>query len=234
MISIVIPTLNEARYIGKLLNSLYNQTYKDFEIIIIDGGSKDKTQQIVQKYKNRGLRWFISKRGLTHSRNLGVKKSKHELILFLDADIILSEDFLNKGIMEIIQRKIDCAVPRFRPISRKWYDHLFWMLSNSVLWLTQFVKPMGPACCLFVKKKWHIKISGFKEEYGWGNDLNYVKRISKYGKFRVLNLDVNYSVRRFEKEGTKKTMKKFILAFWYTLINREDLIPRIEFKFGIF
>src|SRR3989338_4493846 len=72
-ISIVIPTLNEEKDIGKLLLSVSNQSYKNYEIIIVDGGSSDNTVKIAKKYT--GKVFVLPKAGVTKSRNYGIKIS---------------------------------------------------------------------------------------------------------------------------------------------------------------
>lgn len=89
-LSIIIPCLNEEFYLEKLLRSLVQQTYKNLEVIIVDGNSKDKTCEIAKKYIQvfPNCRIIISdKRQIAYQRNLGVRKAKYERLLFLDADV---------------------------------------------------------------------------------------------------------------------------------------------------
>ena len=73
MISIVIPVFNEERYIGKCLNSLENQNFKDFEVIVVDDGSTDRSAEIVKRYSVRLLRQ--RHKGPGAARNLGANES---------------------------------------------------------------------------------------------------------------------------------------------------------------
>src|SRR3989344_4421237 len=102
MLSIVIPTLNEEKYIPNLLNCLKNQTFKNFEIIVVDANSRDNTKKTISKFKDLKIKIINSKiRNPGYQRNLGVKNAKNERILFLDADTKISEDFLEKTLKEI-------------------------------------------------------------------------------------------------------------------------------------
>ena len=86
--SIVIPTYNMEKFIKKSVKSVLNQTYKNFEILVIDNHSKDKTRQIIDDFKSNKIKYFkIKNYGVIgKSRNLGIKKSKGNWIAFLDAD----------------------------------------------------------------------------------------------------------------------------------------------------
>lgn len=85
-VSVIIPTFNNAAYIGNSLESILNQTYKRFEVIVVDDGSTDSTQLLLRPYSNLIQYIYQENRGSSAARNLGISKSKGELIAFLDAD----------------------------------------------------------------------------------------------------------------------------------------------------
>lgn len=86
--SIIIPVYNVEKYLKKCIDSVLNQTYQDFEIIIVNDGSTDNSSQILNNYKDNDKIIIInqSNHGLSYSRNKGVEKSSGEYILFLDSD----------------------------------------------------------------------------------------------------------------------------------------------------
>lgn len=89
LVSVIMPTYNHAKFIEQAIISVLNQTYKNFEIIIIDNNSNDNTQAIVKKYKkNYKIRSFlISNDGVIgKSRNYGIIKAKGNFVAFLDSD----------------------------------------------------------------------------------------------------------------------------------------------------
>lgn len=99
-VSIIIPCLNEEHYIGKLLDSLVVQTFRNFEVIVVDGKSEDKTKDVVLRFsKTLPHLSFVesSKRQVSFQRNLGAKHARYERLLFLDADIQVKPDFLQKN-----------------------------------------------------------------------------------------------------------------------------------------
>jgi glycosyltransferase involved in cell wall biosynthesis len=95
IISVVIPTYNEEKDIEDLLESLNKQTFKNFEVIIVDNYSKDKTIEIVKRFKRKlNLRIYKIKSNVSRARNFGAEKSRGKIIVFLDADNIVQEDYL--------------------------------------------------------------------------------------------------------------------------------------------
>ena len=90
MLSIIIPTKNEEYYLPKLLESIKRQDYKNYEIIVADAGSKDKTRDVARKSGCKVVKGGLPSIG----RNNGAKYAKGELLLFLDADTVLPENFL--------------------------------------------------------------------------------------------------------------------------------------------
>lgn len=95
LISIIIPTYNRAHLIGETLDSVLRQTYQNWECIVVDDGSNDNTENIVQTYtiKDNRFKYFTRpqtrKKGASTCRNYGYEKSKGEYIQFLDSDDIL-------------------------------------------------------------------------------------------------------------------------------------------------
>ncbi len=88
LISVVLPTFNRKRLLPRAINSVLNQTYKNLELIIIDDGSTDNTEEIVKAYSDTRIRYCKQKlnRGGSAARNAGIKLAKGELISFQDSD----------------------------------------------------------------------------------------------------------------------------------------------------
>src|SRR6056300_1045134 len=93
--SVVIPLYNKEKFIEDTLKSVLNQTFNDFEVIIVNDGSSDNSLSIVEQFKSEKIRLFTNKnRGLSYTRNFGIKKAKSQYIGFLDADDLWENDFL--------------------------------------------------------------------------------------------------------------------------------------------
>ena len=98
MISLVIPVYGVEKYIANCLKSVVNQEYKDFELLLVNDGTKDKSVEVINNFlKDYDLNYRIINKengGLASARNEGIKKAKGEYVAFLDADDAISSDFL--------------------------------------------------------------------------------------------------------------------------------------------
>lgn len=95
MVSIIVPSYNCAHLIAETIDSVINQTYKDFELIIIDDGSTDNTQEILSNYSDSRIRIIKDENhGVSYARNHGLDEAKGEYITFTDADDILEPTYL--------------------------------------------------------------------------------------------------------------------------------------------
>lgn len=104
LVSIVIPTYNHANFLGKSLESIIDQTYNNWEAIVIDNHSTDETNQVIDKFKDSRIQYFkISNYGIiAKSRNFGINVAKGDWIAFLDSD-----DWWTKDKLEICLKNID-------------------------------------------------------------------------------------------------------------------------------
>jgi len=88
-ISVIMPAYNAEKYIIEAINSVLTQRYDNFELIIIDDGSRDNTAKIIKGYKDKRIKYFHQgNKGVSAARNLGIKHSMGEWLAFLDADDI--------------------------------------------------------------------------------------------------------------------------------------------------
>jgi glycosyltransferase involved in cell wall biosynthesis len=94
LISVIVPVFNSSEYIEKCLQGLFNSTYKNFEVIAVDGGSTDNTREIAEKLNARVLQIDPSK-GVAAARNLGAQKSQGKILLFVDSDVIVRKETLS-------------------------------------------------------------------------------------------------------------------------------------------
>lgn len=104
-VSIIIPMYNESRYIARCLDSLNNQTYKDFEIILIDDGSVDNTVEIASRYDVKILKqqhWWPGR-----ARNRWAEWANWEIFVFVDADMYFDSKYLENLIKPILEWKED-------------------------------------------------------------------------------------------------------------------------------
>ena len=127
MISIIVPIYNAEKYLEECLESIRSQTFTDFEAILINDGSTDKSLEICKTYKTHDNRFHIidnANHGVCYTRNLGLREAKGEFIAFIDADDKYDCDFLECLFYEITNKKADIAVCDF--YSEKGCEHPEW------------------------------------------------------------------------------------------------------------
>lgn len=228
-LSIIIPTLNEEEFLPDILKSIKNQSFTDYEVIVADSSSKDKTVDIAKSFGCKVTEGGRPAKG----RNNGAKAARGEYLLFLDSDVTLSKDFLQNIITEFRQRKLGIATCYMTPLSKKAIDKVFHMIGNFVMFINQYIDPHAPGFCILVKKSIHEKIGGFDETLRVAEDHDYVKRTRKLGKFRVLKSDrILVSVRRFDTDGRLNVMWKYIYCELYLLFKGNIKKDIYEYKFG--
>ena len=228
MISIIIPTYNEERYLPKLLNCIKKQSYKDYEIIVADSNSKDRTRQIAKKFWCRIVNGGLPAAG----RNNGAKATKGEILLFLDADVQFDKDFLKNAIEEMHKRNLDAAGLYIRPLGNNVIDKIFFSIFNFWIFITQFFYPNASGSGIFCKKWLHKKVNGFDETIKLSEDMDYAKRCGKHGKFRIIKSTKSYvAMRRFEKEGRLKVGFKLFFSALYRILFGE--IKSDVFKYNL-
>jgi glycosyltransferase involved in cell wall biosynthesis len=103
LISVIIPTYNRARFVVKAIDSVLNQKFTDYEIIVIDDGSTDDTQTVLVPYSNNIRYIYQENAGVSAARNTGIKKASGEWISFLDSDDEWKEDYLSTQMAQIKQ-----------------------------------------------------------------------------------------------------------------------------------
>ncbi|MDR0900674.1 MAG: glycosyltransferase, partial [Methanobrevibacter sp.] len=206
-LSIIIPTYNEEEYLPKLLKSIRSQKFEDYEIIVADANSKDSTREIAEKYG-----CIIVDGGMPGvGRNNGAKIAKGELLLFLDSDLKLTENYLQEVIEEFEENKADIGITLMTPLSESSRDKLLHDIANWFMVAFEKIKPHGAGCYgIITKRNLHEELNGFDESLNFGEDTDYIERLAKNNKFKVLkNPKVFVSTRRLEEEGLGKLIKQY-------------------------
>ncbi|WP_175403734.1 glycosyltransferase family 2 protein [Caminibacter mediatlanticus] len=110
MFSVIIPLYNKEEYIKRAINSVLNQTFQQFEIIIVNDGSTDRSVEKVKEIKDSRVRLINQEnQGVSAARNRGIKEAKYDFIAFLDADDEWEKDYL-KTIVTLIKKYPECKV----------------------------------------------------------------------------------------------------------------------------
>lgn len=234
--SIVIPTLNEEKYLPLLLKDLAQQTFKDFEVIVVDGQSQDKTVTKVERFKTKyPLECLItSQPSVSHQRNLGGKVARAKWIIFMDADNRVPAFFL-QGVKYQLEKhpQTDLFSCWVDGEAYSLSDRPLMELANITMDLYAKVKPMVAGALIGVKKSVFKKIQ-FDETLTLSEDHDFVvKAIAENYRFRFFREPrYVFSLRRFKKEGTLKIARIYAKAQLYHLMGRKMTEPQTDYPMG--
>lgn len=168
VISIIVPCYNQAKYLDESLQSVLNQSFTDWECIIINDGSTDTTEVVSHEWIKKDSRFkyiFQNNGGLSSARNLGIKKAESEFILPLDADDKIGENYLELAYQAFQEHKglkvVYCEAKKFGEVNGLWNlpKYSLYNLSRTNIIFCS---------ALFRKKEWEA-IGGFDVNmiHGW-------------------------------------------------------------------
>ncbi|MBS1552269.1 MAG: glycosyltransferase [Bacteroidetes bacterium] len=212
-ISIIVPTLNEEKYLGRLLSQFDEKLKKNFdlELIISDGGSKDLTVEIANKYADRIISHTEeTPQNISQGRNAGADNSLGDVLIFLNADTYIKDiDFLLKeSLTELFFNDITAiACPIFVfPEEEKFSDktfHFFYNHFSSML--NKYFMGMGRGECHIIRKDKFLQAGGYDENLAAGEDYELYVRLKKIGKLKFRHDFIVYeSPRRYRKFGYRR------------------------------
>lgn len=122
-VSIIIPAYNSASTIGRTVDSVLAQTFSDFELILIDDGSHDKTYSILQGYQDQRLRVYTqTNRGPALTRNRGIELARGEYLMFIDSDDYIGRQYVGKYYQEITSRRADLVIGGYKHLKNNKVD----------------------------------------------------------------------------------------------------------------
>lgn len=235
--SIIIPTLNEEKYISKLLTDLVKQADKDFEVIIIDGKSFDKTIKACNFFKKKlSIKIIISKKkNVSYQRNYGAKYSKGYYLFFLDADSRINKNFLFKLKQFIYNNKGLVFIPY---LTCGKYDKKYQALldlSNILVESSIFInKKFSLGGSMIVERNFFNILGGFNENLFLAEDHELIQRAFFWGvnpRF-LRNIKIIFSFRRWKREGEIKILYKHIIATAHRFFSGEINKKIFEYQMG--
>ncbi|MGC1177409.1 MAG: glycosyltransferase [Candidatus Saccharimonadales bacterium] len=182
--SIIIPTLNEERALPRLLESIAAQSFAgELEVIVVDGESTDSTRDVTLAYKKSisNLSVITTHRGLSHQRNFGASKAQHDYLVFIDADSVLSREFLARLSKQLDRTTDVIALPLILPYKGSPLDYIFTLGAYVFFMLARFTGPVVTGMCLITSKAIHQRIGGFDEKAVYAEDIEYGLRSFRQG-----------------------------------------------------
>ena len=225
-VSVVIPTLNEEKYLPLCLRSLTAQLFKNFEVIISDGSSTDKTRQIAKKYGARVLKNPL--RTIGFSRQAGLAAAKGTIVAFTDADTHVPVDWLSRIVETLSQPGVVGFFGGFRVPDGPWWYRLFTNavqpILNTFYWKI-FRFPMACGQNMAFYKHAGLSAGGFPQDFQLAEDIEMARRLMTIGRIYFSQRDYVISSGRRGYEGFAKLLSRISRAFvYYFLFRKADKV----------
>jgi glycosyltransferase involved in cell wall biosynthesis len=201
LVSVIIPTLNEEKYLEKTLLSIKGQTYKNIEIIVSDGCSTDKTVGVAKRHADRVI---VKKTNIAAARNLGVKNADGEIVVFIDADSCLEPEWVERTLRFFRESDTDLVFGPVKPAEGDLRSKFICKLGWDIIprFFTRVGFPQFSGVSMAIRKSTFERIGGFRESMNATEDIDMGFRIRKRGKVVFNKYVKSYtSMRRFENGG---------------------------------
>lgn len=223
MVSIVIPTLNEATALPKLLAQFTLDLVREFdlELLVSDGGSTDETIAIARRFGVQVIEHKAKDRQtIAQGRNAGAAKAQGDILVFIDADTIIPNprQWL-RSMVVLFQRQVVVAAtlrfvvaPAERTLADRWWQNVF----NICFYLLNLVGiGMGRGNCQMIRTSAFKKVGGYHERLVAGEDFELFHRLLRLGKVKFMWRVVMYeSPRRFRKYGYMRIIGRWLANFF--------------------
>ena len=210
--SIIIPAFNEEKTIEKTLKALRNQTLKDFEIIVKDGGSTDRTIELAKKYADKVV--CKSDFSAADARNQGANYAEGNFLVFVDADTELPRDTLERFARLLQNREIVGGSCRKIPQNGDVIDRIIYEFVNISTFFSYHLHIGGAhGNCMLIRKNVFKAINGFNPKIRIAEEQELVRNARRFGKF-IFSLDIYVleSARRIQAWGKLKLYVTWLIG----------------------
>lgn len=213
MFSVIVPTFNEEKTLENTLKALKNQSFKDFEIIVKDGGSTDKTIKIAKKYADKVV--CKSDFSAADARNQGADYAKGVFLVFVDADTELPKDTL-ETFASLFQSSMEIVGGSCRKIPQDGdvIDRIIYEFVNISTFASYYLHIGGAhGNCMLIRKNVFKAIGGFNPKIKIAEEQELVRKAIRFGKFTfLLDTCVFESSRRIRTWGRLKLYMTWLLG----------------------
>lgn len=202
-VSIIITCFNLEKYLSDCVNSIYSQTVRPKEIILIHDGCEKPTiwSSCSSFFRNKNI-------GVARSRDEGVKLSSGEYIMFLDADDVLAENYIEDGLNTI--QSVDIAYPNILLLSH-WGDQKLkngWYSPAKNITFDKLIKKNEVVVTSLMRRKVYEKIGGFDDTLPVFEDWDFFLKALHYGfKFRRMTTFLKYRQRTQSRNHQSKKIR---------------------------
>jgi len=241
LVSVIMPAYNAAAYIAEAIESVLIQNYRNFELVIINDGSTDNTEEIALGFKDGRIRYSRQEnRGLAATHNTGIRQSRGEFVIKLDADDMMTPDFIARHLQEFEKHPEadlvycdDCLIDKngkpIRVIQRPEYNNRKLLVRD--LFRNGFPVVPFRTC---IRRSVFDKIGFFDENLSIGEDYDMMRRFVKHG-LTICHLPSALYLRRMTENSLSRNLtaqkakshfelvKRFVETFRY-----DELFPDVE------
>lgn len=224
--SVIVPALNEELCLPKLLESLSCQHMTNFEVIVVDGKSKDKTVAVASTFIGRvpGLSIVVADHAsLPYQRNVGAENARGTWLVFIDADTIVYSYTLERLYAHVFQSKESFFTTWFSPDSDDINDVRLTLFGIFFFELSKNLKrAVSPGPFTVVEKTAFNAVGGYDIEHPFLEDQDFSQRMTKAGYALSIIRESLYvwSLRRYRKEGTVKVFQAYTKALLPILFTK--------------
>lgn len=209
LVSIIMPAYNTARYVAAAIESVMWQTYKNWELLVIDDGSTDGSSDIIKKFTDPRIQYFYqSNRGVSAARNAGIMRMKGDFFCFLDSDDVLPAESVSKrvevfltrpevsivdGYVEVFDERMAGRMKTWRPSPHgRVIASLFGLRSDCFFALTWMMRVVPGTAYVFDEQMTHAE------------DLLFLTGVSLTGEYDYVHLPI-YQYRLTRASAMTKT-----------------------------
>ena len=234
LISIIVPMYNSEKHLETLFKSISNQKYNNYELLLIDDGSKDNTKKICKEYakKNDKAKYYYKDNsGVSDTRNIGIKKANGDYICFVDSDDIISENYLSDFAESINENSnsIVCCKCEIFSDEKSIKNHNISSNNKSKHFLNNkkyeviYTEYAGYSVNKLFKRDILIKNKlFFNSEIGMCEDLLFVFEYLKYVDRVECLENINYYYRKSEQSASKNLSNEK----WFSIFKTYELIEK--------
>ena len=229
VITVVIPAFNEEKYIPLLLTSLQKQTYPQFDVIVVDNNSTDKTSALAKQHGAKVV--TETRQGYVFTLNTGMHAARGEIIAVTDADAIPAANWLEQIAKAFADpRVVGVAGSVGYKDSNGLLNFLSYPLYTIFMAINFFIgKPHLTGSSMAIRKSAFEKLDGLNFRYEISADVELGLRLKKYGKvlFRPA-ITVAASARRFRKDPLRQFLKysnAYLSVVWLAKAPKGQLQP---------
>jgi len=235
-ISVVIPSFNTGQYLKEAIESVFTQSFQDYELIVVDDGSTDNTKEICEKYKDRLIYIYQENKGPASARNTGIRYAQGKFIALLDADDMFLPNKLERQIQAFEENpEIDCC-----------YTQCYFCNENGVVYdtflknhrcpddpLRYFVSVIFPATssAIMVRKKCLFEIGLYDENLERCEDYDLEIRLASNCRFWYIDeplVKIRHHSSNMSRSASPLLDHKLMIKVWQ---KNDHILSKLNCKY---